>query len=74
VTKNNDILVAGYSNNRIVSINNSLSSIEALALSVDGGIQHPNGLRLDESRGRLYVSEESGGRVLVFESMGVNRG
>jgi len=74
VTKNNDILVADYSNNRIVSINNSLSSIEALALSVDGGIQQPFGLCLDESRGRLYVSEISGGRVLVFESMDVNRG
>jgi len=74
VTKNNDILVAGYSNNRIVSINNSLSSVESLALTVDGGIRQPVGLRLDKSRRRLYVSEESGGRVLVFESMDVNRG
>ena len=73
VTKNNDILVADLSN-RIVSINSSLSSIEALALSVDGGIKQPIGLYLDESRRRLYVSEGSGTRVLVFESMDVNRG
>ena len=73
VTRNNDILVADFSN-RIVSINSSLSSIEALALTVDGGLQQPLGLCLDESRRRLYVSELSGGRVLVFESMDVNRG
>ena len=73
VTRNNDILVADFSN-RIVSINSSLSSIEALALTVDGGLQQPFGLCLDESRRRLYVSEGSGARVLVFESMDVNRG
>jgi len=71
VTKNDDILVADYGSNRILSMNSSLSSARVLALSVDSGIQSPCGLCLDESRGRLYVSERDGGRVLVFETKAV---
>ena len=74
VTKNNEIVVGDIGNNRILSMNSSLSSIQALALSVDGGIQQPWGLCLDESRGRLYVSEYGrpiGDRVLVFENKDV---
>ena len=62
VTENDDILVAGKDNNRILSIDSSL------ALSDDGGIQEPRGLCLDKLRGRLYVGEEGGEhRVLVFD-------
>jgi len=70
VTKNDDILVADRGNNRILSINRSTGRlrVQELALSVDGGIQGPCGLRLDESRGRLYVGE-LGGRVLVFDGV-----
>jgi len=69
VTKNEDILVAVRGNNRIVSINSSLDSVqELLALSVDVGIHRPRGLCLDESRGRLYVGEWGGEhRVLAFD-------
>jgi len=68
VTKNDDILVADRDNNRILSINSSLGSIQELALSVESGIQYPRGLCLDKSRGRLYVGEEGGEhRVLVFD-------
>jgi len=73
VTKNDKILVTDEPNNRILSLNSSLSSVQELALSVsvDGGIQGPVGLCLDESRGRLYVGESDGdNRVLVFD--GVN--
>jgi len=71
VTKNDDILVANEGNNRILSINRSTGCVQELALSVDGGIQEPRGLCLDESRGRLYVGEWGGQhRVLVFD--GVN--
>jgi len=77
VTKNDDILVADEDNNRILSMNSSLSSIQELNLPVDGGIKKPRCLCLDESRGRLYVGEwcgsyllyvgeYGGGRVLVF--------
>jgi len=68
VTKNDDILVADEWNNRILSINSSLCSLQELALSVDGGIQYPRGLCLDESRGRLYIGEFGvKGQVLVFD-------
>ena len=67
VTKNDDIFVADELNNRIMSMNSSLSSVQELTLPVDGGIQQPMGLCLDESRGRLYVGECRGKyRVLVF--------
>ena len=72
VTKNDDILVADENNNRILSINRSTGCVQEMALSVDGGIQHPRGLWLDESRGRLYVSEVSGQhRVLVYDGIDV---
>jgi len=70
VTKNDDILVADLDNNRILSMNSSLSSVQELALPVDGGIQRPLSLCLDESRGRLYVCEFGGKyRVLVFNDV-----
>ena len=69
VTKNT-ILVANH-NNRILSINRSTGCVQVLALSVDGGIQNPLGLCLDESRGRLYVGERGRDlrRVLVFDGV-----
>ena len=69
VTKNDDILVADQCNKRIVSLDSSLSCAQVLALPVDSRPQQLSGLCLDETRGRLYVSERDGGcRVLVFES------
>ena len=55
VTKNDDILVTDQDNNRILSMNSSLSSVQELTLPVDGGIQGPYCLCLDESRGRLNM-------------------
>ena len=70
VTKNDDILVADTENKRILSVNRSLCSARELALPVDGGIQDPWGLCLDESQARLYVGEYGGGcRVLVFDGV-----
>jgi len=69
VTKNDDILVADYGNDRILSLDSSLSSAQVLALSVDSGLQQPSGLCLDETRGRLYISEfDRSCRVMVFEN------
>jgi len=73
VTNDDSILVADHGNDRILFVNCSLSSAQVMALSVDKGIQHPLGLCLDESQGRLYVSEHGGCRVLVFDSKAVNR-
>jgi len=70
VTKNDAILVADTDNNRILLINSSLSSAREVALPVDGRIQRPRGLCLDESRARLYVGERAGDcRVLVFDGV-----
>jgi len=70
VTKNDDILVADEKNNRILSVNSALGSIQELYLSVDGGIQRPRGLYLNESRGRLYVGEfATEYRLLVFDGV-----
>jgi len=70
VTKNDDIFVADTDNNRILSLNSSMSCAHELALPVDGGIGCPYGLCLDESRGRLYIGEYSGQRrVLVFDGV-----
>ena len=70
VTKNDVILVADRDNDRILSIDRSLSSAQQLVLPVDGGIHVPWALSLDESRGRLYVGEGGGSyRVLVFDGV-----
>jgi len=70
VTQNDDILVGEGISNRILLVNSSLSSARKLALPVDDGIQLPEGLCLDESRGRLYIGEAGGShRVLVFDGV-----
>ena len=70
MTKNDKILVTDEPNNRLLSLNSSVSSVQELDLSVDGGIKHPFGLFLDQSRGRLYVGECGGNqRVLAFDEV-----
>jgi len=70
VTSSDGVLVADRDNDRILSINRSLSSARVLPLPVDGGIRVPWSLCLDESRRRLYVGEGGGRyRVLVFDGV-----
>jgi len=70
VTRNDDILVADLGNNRILSLDSSLSSAYELVLPVDNAIQSPFGLFLDELRKRLCVGEFGGEcRVLVFDKV-----
>jgi len=72
VTKNDDILVADSDNDRILLIQRSTGCVQELDLPVEGRIQDPRGLCLDESRGRLYVGEWSRQyRVLVFDGVTV---
>jgi len=68
VTQNDDILVADTYNDRILSMDGSLSSVQELVLSDDERIQEPFGLCLDKPRGRLFVGEGSGSsRVMLFD-------
>ena len=68
VTKNNVILVADSKNHRVLLTDSSLNSVQVLALPIDGRLKQPWTLFLDESQGRLYVSENNGGRVFVFKN------
>jgi len=72
VTNNGDILLVDQGNNRILSVNSSLSSAQVLTWSGNDKLQQPFGLCLDESRHRFYISENGGGRVLTFESTCAN--
>jgi len=70
VTKNNVILVAESSYNRILSTNHLLNSMQELHLPVYSGIIKPSALYVDESKGRLYVVDAGENyRLLVFENV-----
>jgi DNA-binding beta-propeller fold protein YncE len=73
VDKNNKcILVADYSNDRIVILSRSLNRCarEFDVTSVDGGLKRPWCLHFDESQSRLFVGEYEGQhRVLVFDNV-----
>jgi DNA-binding beta-propeller fold protein YncE len=72
VARNGCVLVADKHNSRIVILNSSLSCARDLSVSVDGRLQGPRCLFLDESRGRLIIGEYRGNRVLVFDNITVD--
>jgi len=63
------VLVADKNNNRLLVMDQSLSSAHEMSLSVDGGLKAPRSLWYDQSRRRLYIGELSGGRVIVNGNM-----
>jgi len=63
------ILVADKRNNRVVVLDSSLSALGQLNLSISGGLKRPVALWLDKGRGRLFVGEGTGGRVLIFDNV-----
>lgn len=65
--KNGCVLVADRCNNRIVLLDSSLTASRVLPLQFYGGMNNPWTLHFDESRGRLYVGEYDGSRVLIFD-------
>ena len=70
VDRNDFVLAADRGNNRIVILNLSMSGARDLPLLIDGGgLEGPYCMYLDESRGRLYVGEFDGHRVLVFDNV-----
>jgi DNA-binding beta-propeller fold protein YncE len=71
VDRNGNIAVADGRNNRIRVLNPTLSEARNFSVPINAAVIYgPRGLWLDESRGRLYVSEDGGqGRLLVFDNV-----
>jgi len=69
VDRQGRVLVADWYNNRLLVIDESLSSAHEMSVSVDGGLNGPYSLWYDQSRRRLYIGEENGGRVIVIDNL-----
>ena len=67
VDENENILVAEQDNNRLLVLDRSLTSAHEMSVSVDGGLKGPFNLWYDKSRGRLYIGEWSGRRVIIID-------
>ena len=65
------VLVADWGNNRLLVIDQSLSSAREMSVFVDGGLKCPRSLWYDHSRKRLYIGEWEGGRVIVIDNLKV---
>jgi len=63
------VLVADRRNNRLLVIDQSLSSAYEMSVCLDVGLNHPYSLWYDQSRRRLYIGEWSGGRVTVIDNL-----
>jgi len=69
VDKHGSILVADELNNRLLVLDRSLTSAREMSVSVDGGLQGPFSLCYDKSRGRLYIGEGKGHRVIIIDRL-----
>jgi len=63
------VLVADQFNDRLLVIDQSLSSAHEMSVCVDGGLKGPFSLLYDQSRRRLYIGEWEGGRVIVIDNL-----
>ena len=72
VDREGRVLVADWLNNRLLVIDQSLSSAHEMSVCVDGGLKGPWSLWYDQSRRRLYIGEWTlwaSGRVIVIDNM-----
>jgi len=69
VDREGRVLVADLYNNRLLVIDQSLSSAHEMSVHVDGGLDSPYSLWYDQSRRRLYIGEWHGGRVIVVDNL-----
>jgi len=69
VDEDENILVADRGNNRLLVLYRSLTSAREMPVSVDGGLKGPHSLWYDKSRGRLYIGELSGYRVIIIDHL-----
>lgn len=72
IDKKDTVLVADCDNDRIVMLDSSLSCSRDVPVPPGGGFQGPWCLFLDEPRGRLYVGEWGGKRVIVVDNFNVS--
>jgi len=66
VDEHGNILVADARNNRLLVLDPTLTSARKMSVSVDGGLNRPYSLWYDKSRGRLYLGECGGKRVIII--------
>jgi len=69
VDREGRVLVADQFNNRLLVMDQSLSSAHEMSVSVRGGLKGPSSLWYDQARRRLYVGEWSRGRVIVIDNL-----
>jgi len=69
VDREERVLVADRDNNRLLVMDQSLSSAHGMSVSVDGGLNCPDSLWYDQSRRRLYIGEWDGVRVIVIDNV-----
>ena len=67
--KHGNILVADSNNNRLLVLDPTLTSAREMSVSVDGGLRDPLSLWYDKSRGRLYVGEWDGRRLIIIDHL-----
>ena len=65
VDKHENILVADTNNDRLLVLDRSLASAHEMSVTVDGGLNGPGSLWYNERRGRLYIVEHIGHRVII---------
>jgi len=64
VDKNDCVFVSDCGNDRVLVLDSSLSKAREISVNVEDGLKGPWCIHLDERRGRLYVGEYLGRRVL----------
>ena len=50
-------------------LDRSLTSAREMSVTVDGGLKGPFSLWYDKSRGRLYIGEWDGRRVIIIDHL-----
>jgi len=69
VDEHGNILVADQDNSRLLVLDPTLTSAREMSVSVDESLEEPYSLWYDKSRGRLYVGEWDGKRVVIVDHL-----
>jgi len=69
VDREGRVVVADDFNDRLLVIDQSLSSAHEMSVCVDGGLNRPYSVWYDQSDRRLYIGEFHGERVIVIDNL-----